>query len=154
MVMNITLLPYHLNITLLPYHQANRRKSISWAGTLRPSALILPWQIFAWVFPGCSVVKDFALQGVWFCSLVREFPHAMCSKTKKKKKKSLPESQWVVQIFWALAALSPCLVSCNEHCSVLHHSVGSVDELGSELGKWISIWFGNNNREDKKATVG
>ena len=44
-------------------------------------------------FPGGSVVKRLCTAGCVVFSVVREFPHAMCSKTKKKKKKSLPESQ-------------------------------------------------------------
>ena len=50
-----------------------------------------------------------------------------------------------IQIFWAWAACSPCLVPCNKHCTFLHQKPVSVDRLcctqesGSKFGSRVQL---------------
>lgn len=47
-----------------------------------------------------------------------------------------------IQVFWALAAHSPCLGTCNKGYTFLHHLV-STNWLCCVSGKWTQVWFGN-----------
>ena len=63
-----------------------------------------------------------------------EESHAPCSPHPK----CCYQGAWV---FWALAAHSPCFVSCNKCCTFPHHNLVSVDWLCCAEGKWTQVQF-------------
>ena len=47
------------------------------------------------------------------------------------------------RVVWALAAHSPCLVTCNKYCTFLHHNPVPVDWFYCASGEKTWVWISN-----------
>ena len=66
-------------------------------------------------------------QSVW--ELCTNWSHTLQTPPSHCFQNLFPEVHQGVQVLWAWAAHSPCLVSCNKCCTFLNHNLVSVDWL-------------------------